>query len=132
MSVSVPKLRTLFLKLIAQLAKILDDAVMDDSEPFGGVGMRVVLGRLAVGCPAGMTDTGQSGQRLSCEALLQIPELAFGAPAFEMAVFDRRNARRIVAAIFQPLQRVDELTRNRLTPENSDNSAHAVPIPPPI
>ena len=39
----------LFLERLAQLAKILDDAVMDHGETIGRVRMRVVFGRLAVG-----------------------------------------------------------------------------------
>ena len=42
-----------------------------------------------------------------------------------MPVFQRRDAGGIVAAIFEPLERVDQCGRDRLTPENADNSAHA-------
>ena len=44
------------LQLAAQLDEILDDAVVHDGELFGGVRMGVVLGRPAVGRPAGVAD----------------------------------------------------------------------------
>ena len=37
------------------------------------------------------------------EALFEVPQLAFGAPAREVAVFQRGDAGRIVAAVFEPL-----------------------------
>ena len=52
--------RALLLELLAQLAKILDDAVVDHGDAIGRVRMRVVLGRLAVGGPAGVADAGMA------------------------------------------------------------------------
>ena len=43
-------------EFLAQRAEILDDAVMNHREPFAGVRMGVVLGRLAVRRPAGVAD----------------------------------------------------------------------------
>ena len=48
----------------AQFAKILDDAVVDDGDVVGGMRMRVVLGRLAMGGPAGVADAAEARQRL--------------------------------------------------------------------
>jgi hypothetical protein len=42
-----------------------------------------------------------------------------------MAVFQRRDARRVVAAIFETLERVDQRARDRFTSEYAHNSAHA-------
>ena len=52
--------RALAFKLAAQLAEILDDAVVHDGEPLGGVRMRIVLGRPAVGRPARVADADRS------------------------------------------------------------------------
>jgi hypothetical protein len=49
---------------------------------------------------------------------------AFRAQPRQVPVLKRRNPGGIVAAIFQPLERVDELIGNRLAAENSDYSAH--------
>ena len=59
------------------------------------------------------------------EPLLQVLELAFGAPARQRAALQRRDAGGVVAAIFQALQRIDELARDRLTPENSNDPAQS-------
>ena len=62
----------LFLKLLAQFAEILDDAVMHDREPFGRVRVGVVLGGTAVGRPAGVPDAAGTGKRLTGQPLLKI------------------------------------------------------------
>ena len=69
-SVSVTNLAPLALELAAQLDEILDDAVVHDRELFGGVRMGVVLGRPAMGRPAGVADADGSRQRLADQALL--------------------------------------------------------------
>ena len=76
----------LLFELVAQLAEILDDAVVDDGEPVGRVRMGVVLGRLAVGRPAGVADADGAGERLAREPRFEIAQLALGAAA-------RRDAR---------------------------------------
>ena len=88
--------------------------------------MGVVLGRLAVGSPAGMADAGVAGERLCGEPRLEIFQLAFGAAALETVAFQRRDPGRIVAAIFQPLERIHQLLRDRSASQNADNAAHAV------
>ena len=52
----------------AQLAEILDDAVMDDGDALGGVGMGVALRRLAMRGPAGVADAGMAGKRMFAAA----------------------------------------------------------------
>ena len=52
--------RAVLLEPFAQLAKILDNAVVNNGDAIGGVRMRVVLGRLAVGGPAGVPDPGMA------------------------------------------------------------------------
>ena len=118
-------------KLFAQLAEIFDDAVMHDRETLGGVRMRVVLGGPAVRRPARVADAGGAGQRLATEPRLQIDQLAFGAPAREMAVLDRCDAGGIVTAIFQTLQRIQQLAGDGVAPEYSDNAAHGFLEPTP-
>ncbi len=111
-------------QLLPQLAEILDDAVVHDCEPVGGVRMRVVLGRPAVGGPAGMADAAHAAQRLSLQPGFEIAQLALGAAARQAAAFQRRHARGVITAIFQALERIDKLHRDRLTAEDADNSAH--------
>ena len=63
--------RALFLQLLAQLAKILDDAVVDDGDALGRMRMRVVLGRPAVGGPARVADAAVAGERLCARVSLR-------------------------------------------------------------
>ena len=56
---------------------------------------------------------------------LQVFQLAFGAAAIEMVAFQRGDARGIIAAIFEALERIHQLLRDRSAPENADNAAHA-------
>ena len=80
-------------QLTAQLAEILDDAVVHDGKALGGVRMGVVFGRPPMRRPAGVTDADRPRQRLARELLFQILELAFGAPAHQHAMFERGDAR---------------------------------------
>ena len=123
--------RAALLELLAQFAKILDDAVVDHGDALGGVRMGVVLGRLAVGGPAGVADAAMAGQRFALQPRFEIFQLAFGAAALEMLAFQRGDASGIVAAIFKPLERIDQLLRDRAAPQNADNAAHAVSVPKP-
>jgi hypothetical protein len=120
------KLGALAFQLAPQLAEVLDDAVMHDGEPIGRMRMRVVLGRAAVRRPARVADADRSGERIARELCFQILELAFGAPPRQHAVLERRHAGRIIAAIFEALERFDELRRDRLAADDSDDPAHRV------
>ena len=119
------ELRSFLLQLLAQFAEILDDAVVDDGEPVGGMGMRVAFGRPTVGRPAGMADADGARERLAREPRLEIAQLAFGAPAGELPAFQRGDAGGIVASVLEPLERIDQRGRDRLTPEYAHNSTHA-------
>ena len=55
----------------------------------------------------------------------QIAQLALGAAARQRAVLERGHAGGVVAAIFEALERIDELPRDRLTAENSNNPAQS-------
>ena len=121
--------RALFLERLAQLAEILDDAVMDHGDALGRVRMRVVLGRPAMGRPAGMADPGVTVERFGLQPLFQILEFAFGAAARQMVAFQRGDACGIIAAIFQPFERIHQLLRDRSASQNADNAAHAERYP---
>ena len=129
MSVSVPNLAALGFQLLAQLAEILDDAVVHDRDPLGGMRVRVALGRPAVGRPAGVADADRALERLARELAFEVAQLAFGAPAREVPAFERGDAGRVIAAVFEALERIDELHRHRLTAENADNPAHGAAAP---
>ncbi len=96
--------RPLFFERFAQLAEILDDAVVNHGDAFGRMRMRIVLGRLAVSCPAGVPDPGVAFERFGSQPLFEVLQLALGAAAREVAAFERGDACGIIAAIFEPLE----------------------------
>ena len=112
-----------------QLTEILDDAVMHDRDEIGHMRMRVGFDRLAVGRPARVADAGLAVERRSFEKFLEIAQLAFGAPAAELAILDGGDAGGIVAAIFKALQRVDKLFGNGPFAEYANNAAHRPLLP---
>ena len=86
--------------------------------------MRIVYGRRAMRGPARVRDTGRSGRRIAGQLGGQVPEFALGAAALELAVMDGADAGRIIAAIFQPLEPVDQPVGHVAAPQDSDNAAH--------
>ncbi len=73
-------------ELVAQLAEILDDAVVDHGDGAGAMGMGVGGGGSAMGGPAGVADAGLAGQRLVHQQVGEAGELAHGAAAVELSV----------------------------------------------
>ena len=111
-------------QLFFQLTEILDDAVMHHRHQLGHMRVGIGFDRLAMGGPAGMADAGVAHQRLALEAVFEITQLAFGAPPRQVAVLDSGDARGIVAAIFEALQRVDQLFGDRPFAEDANDAAH--------
>src|SRR3546814_8870364 len=89
-----------------------------------GVGVGVAGGGRAVRRPAGMCDCDPSGQRLGGKRLRQIIELSFGAPPYDMPVDDGRDARRAIAAIFQPPQPFDQPVGYLVLAQNADDAGN--------
>ena len=71
-----------------------------------------------------MPDATRAGERFEREALLEILQLAFGAAARQVAALQRRDAGGIVAAIFEPLERLDHFLGNGLAPQYSNDPTH--------
>ncbi len=111
-SVCVSKTAAFGDQLVSQLGEVLDDAVVDDGDPFDKVRMRVGLVGHAMGRPARVRNADRSRQRFSVEALFEIEELALGATAIHVAVMDGGDAGRIIAAV---LSRFSASTRRPAT-----------------
>jgi hypothetical protein len=75
------KLRAALLQLLAQLAEILDDAIVDDGKALGGMRVRVMFGRSAVGRPAGVANADRASERLTREPGFEISQLALSSVA---------------------------------------------------
>ncbi len=112
------------LQIRAQLAEVLDDAIVHHRHFGRRMRMRVDFGRPPMRRPARVADPARAGQRVGAQHGFQVPELALGAPTRQPPVLERRDAGRVVAAIFEPLQRLDEQVRDRLTAEDADDAAH--------
>src|SRR5262249_47268484 len=84
------------------------------------------LARRAVGRPARMADAANAFQWMLGQKLLQVAQLALGAPAREDAVFQGSDAGRIIAAIFEPFERIDQPADGRFFPEYANDSAHDI------
>ncbi len=113
-------------QLRPQLPEVLDDAVVDDRDTPGGVRMGVDLVGLAVGRPAGVADAGSAPlqRRIVTAAARGCLQLAGRAAARQHAILQRGDAGRVVAPIFQPLQRLDDLPRDRARAQDPNDAAH--------
>ena len=53
----------------------------------------------------------------------------FLAAASERALVQRGDARGVIAAVFEPLERIDQVFGDRFGPEYSDDPAHPIGCP---
>ena len=114
---------------VAQLAEVLDDPVVDDRDPAGAVAMRVRVEvvRPAMGRPPSVGEAEGGVRRPVGDRRLEVDQLAGPLLDEEVpGVVDQGDARRIVAAILEPLEPLDEdgarLSRTRV----ADDAAHQV------
>ena len=71
-----------------------------------------------------MADAYRAAERLSGQYGLEVPEFALGAAPLHAAVFERRHASGIVAAIFEAFEGVDDRPGDRTAAQDADNAAH--------
>ncbi len=116
-------------QLVAKRLEILDDAVVDESNGSDDVRVRIAHRRRAMRSPSRVGDPDPSAKRLGLQFPLQVVELALGPATLERAVFKRADARRVVAAIFEPLEPVEQPPGNILVTDDANNSAHSIPPP---
>src|ERR1700730_9547243 len=111
-------------QLFLQCLEILDDAVMDDGDPVGGDRVGVLLVRLAVRRPARMADADRPPHRFAFEAGDEVRQFAFGAAPLDPAIDQGRDARRIIATVFEPPEAFDQLWRDRFLGDDPNDAAH--------
>ena len=88
------------------------------------VGMRVLLGRPAVRRPARVADAVVAGDRVGVDDVFEVRQLAGAAAQVDGAVAHDRHARRVVAAVLELPQAVDQHGHDVLRSDVSDDSAH--------
>ena len=115
---------------ILELAEVLDDPVEDDRDLVLDAArerVRVLEGDLAVRRPARVADPGHRGGAVEARRRLQLVEVADRADVVEALVLEQRDAGRVIAAVLEPLETLEE-QRVRLPGAHvSDDSAHLEP-----
>src|SRR6185503_5899508 len=111
----------------SQLTVVLDDPVEDDRERLGalcGQWVRVLLGDPAVGRPACVAKPGRRGRRRLARTLAEVLERADGARVPQAGALEQRDPGRVVAAVLEALEAVQEQRLALTRPDVSDDSAH--------
>ena len=109
---------------LAQLAVILDDAVVHDRHAVCHVRVGIGLVRRAVRCPAGVGNAGEAFHRIIAEARLQVMDLALGPAPLDPLVPGDRDARAVIAAILEPLQPIHQPASHLRLACNRHDTAH--------
>ena len=116
-------------ELVLQREIVLDDAIVDHDDVAGAIAVRVrvLFGGTAVRGPAGVADAVGAIHGIGTDGFFEIAQFAGGAANGELIVaVEDRDAGRIVAAIFQSPQAIeddgDRFTRSEIT----DYSAHTL------
>ena len=128
-SVSEASSRPSASSLRAQFAVVLDDAVVDHGDAAGGVRVGVGLAGLSVRRPAGVPDARGAAHGVLGDQALQLGELALGPAQLDQAVGEGRQARRIVAPVFEAPQPVEDVRRRLIRARDTDDSAHVAGTP---
>jgi hypothetical protein len=72
-----------------------------------------------------MSDAGMPRERFGFQSRFEIFQFAFGAAPLETVAFQGGDPCGIVTAVFEALERIHQLLRDRTASENADNAAHA-------
>ncbi len=117
------------LEAVAQLAEVLDDPVVDDRDLARAVlvGMGVEVVGPAVRRPAGVRQADRRVRRPVGDGRLEVDQLAGALVDEEVArVIDQGDPGRVVAAVLEPFQALDEdgarVARSRV----ADDAAHVL------
>jgi hypothetical protein len=120
-------------KLVAQLAEVLEDPIVYDGNLAVRTPMRVsvLLGRAAVRRPPRVADAGSSSQGVPVETTefrLEPRQALRASGDLQTPLGEQQtDAGAVVAAIFEPLQAIEEDRRRFSGPKVSDYSTHGVP-----
>ena len=113
--------------------KVFDNAVMHDRHGAAlvRVRMRVDIGGRAMRCPTGMSDAGiafeaDASAALVVQKLLQIPDFSYFFADFDAAVAHQRDARGVIASVFQSLQTIQNHVLRVAFTHISYNSTHNI------
>ena len=128
-SVSVLKMWPSAMQFLFQGKIVFDDAVMHHHDVAVAIAMRmrVFFGGTPVRGPARVPDAIRASQRLIADGFFQIAQFSGRAPQFQAPVaVQHGDARRIVAAVFQPPQTIQDDRHRIAAADVSHNSAHTL------
>ena len=115
---------------LLQLAEVLHDPVQDDGDAAGLAArqrVRVLLRDAAVRGPARVAEAGGGDGAVPARRLLQEAEVADRADVVEARVLAKHDPGRVVAAVLEALEAVQEERLAGPRPHVSDDSAHLKP-----
>ena len=125
----------LALELFFQRQKIFDDAVVDDDDVAGAVAVRmgVLFRRTSVRGPAGMADAVVAIDRIEAQNVFEIAKFTRRAADSEgfIVTVDGESGR-VVAAIFEPFQSIQDDRNGALRADVTHDSAHDFIVRNPI
>ncbi|MNM59288.1 hypothetical protein D3C81_705340 [compost metagenome] len=112
-------------QLLALFFMVLDDAVVYQRHAFTDVRVCIGLGHTAVGRPARVADA-QSGLELFGRGgIFHFGDAAGTTYAAYLVAIQHRDARRVVAAVFQPLESFNQYWNHVAISDRSHNAAHS-------
>src|SRR5262249_55880897 len=117
-------------QLIAKRLEILDDSIVHQGNRTHDMRVRVPDRRRPVRRPSRVRNSRDPAQRMLGKLAGEIFELALGPASLELAVLDRTDAGRVIAAIFKALQAVEQPLRDVALSDYADNPAHCLTPPP--
>src|SRR5882672_8097769 len=92
--------------------------------------MCIRLGDPAVRGPTRVRDAGPAGERLGGQLAFERRDLADGAAEAELAILlDDGDAGRVIAAILEPFEALDEHRHDVSLSDRPDDSAHILVVP---
>ncbi len=123
---STHKMMPIGLQLFTQLRKILNNAIVHHRNRAiaRGMRMRIHLAGFAVRCPARMPNAARATQLHALHRLLKRRNFALAPHHVQAVGLINSHARRVVPAILQLLQALNQKRRRRLAAGISHNSAH--------
>jgi hypothetical protein len=87
--------------------------------------MGILFRRPSVSRPAGMADAVRAVDGTQPDGLFEVAQLAFGAAHLQsVAVAADRDSRRVIAAILEPFQAIENDWNDPLLTDITNNSAH--------
>ena len=116
-----------------ELSEVLDDPVEDDGDLVVGAAgerVRVFVRDLPVGRPARVADTGGRLGSVRPGGFLQLVEVSDGANVLETLVFDETEPGRVIAAVLESLEPLQQKVLRSSRAHVSNDPAHSNPLKP--